>query len=228
MELSDIGTGDLSRLREALARGRLRMPFGQVDLQSVGLRELPDAVLELGPLGTPAALAVLDAVLAERRAQVDAPELVWTGPELRSSSARDTAVVLRGLFQSAQERILLAGFAFDHADRVLEPLHQAIQRGVRCRLFADVTVAQSFLRDHWPFGPPFPEVYAFTPAEGVYASLHAKCVVVDGRRVFITSANFTDRGMTRNLEVGVLMEAPELARTLEAQFASGSWFSHVG
>jgi len=62
---------------------------------------------------------------------------------------------------------------------------------------------------------------------GIFASLHAKCVVVDGRHALVTSANSTDRGQTRNLEVGILVEDPSFATTLEAQFASGSWFSRV-
>ena len=66
-----------------------------------------------------------------------------------------------------------------------------------------------------------------SPAEGIFASLHAKCVVVDGRHALVTSANSTDRGQTRNLEVGILVEDPSFATTLEAQFASGSWFSRV-
>ena len=52
------------------------------------------------------------------------------------------------------------------------------------------------------------------------ASLHAKCIVVDERRSLITSANFTDRGQTRNMEVGVLLDDADFARGLAAQ-----WFS---
>jgi phosphatidylserine/phosphatidylglycerophosphate/cardiolipin synthase-like enzyme len=63
--------------------------------------------------------------------------------------------------------------------------------------------------------------------KGVFASLHAKCVVVDGRWVFVTSANFTDRGQTRNVEVGVLLEDTRLAAVLEAQFVAGEWFTRV-
>ena len=153
-----------------------------------------------------------------------APELVWTGPESRSSGARDTAVVLAELFRKSAANVLLAGFAFDHAADVLRPLHESLQRGVSCRVYADAEIAARFLREHWPFGPPFPEVYGFAPEKGVFASLHAKCVVVDGRWVFITSANFTDRGQTRNVEVGVLLEDARLAAVLEAQFVAGWWF----
>jgi phosphatidylserine/phosphatidylglycerophosphate/cardiolipin synthase-like enzyme len=61
----------------------------------------------------------------------------------------------------------------------------------------------------------------------VFASLHAKCVVVDGRLVFVTSANFTDRGQTRNVEVGVVLDEPRLAAVLEAQFVAGEWFARA-
>lgn len=51
--------------------------------------------------------------------------------------------------------------------------------------------------------------------------------MVDGRWVFVTSANFTDRGQTRNVEVGVLLEDARLAAVLEAQFVAGEWFTRV-
>ncbi|QAT87945.1 Cardiolipin synthase C [Corallococcus coralloides] len=227
MNLSRFSTSDLERLQAALAGRRLSFPLSRLGIQGEGLELLADEALSLNALGRDAALAVLDAVLAERRNGTRRPELVWTGPESRWSGARDTAVVLADLFRGATTTVLLAGFAFDHAADVLRPLHEAMQRGVSCRLFADAHVAAGFLREHWPFGPPFPERYGFAPAKGVFASLHAKCVVVDGRRVFVTSANFTDRGQTRNVEVGVLLDDAQLAAVLEAQFFTGGWFTRV-
>jgi phosphatidylserine/phosphatidylglycerophosphate/cardiolipin synthase-like enzyme len=66
-------------------------------------------------------------------------------------------------------------------------------------------------------------VFGFVPDPGVFASLHAKCVVVDGRWVFATSANFTNRGQSRNVEVGLLVEDGSVATALEAQFSAGPW-----
>jgi len=73
----------------------------------------------------------------------------------------------------------------------------------------------------WPFGLPRPRIYYDPRTAGPYArtSLHAKCLVVDHEVSLITSANFTDRGQTRNLEAGVLIEDRELATTLEQQWA---------
>lgn len=45
---------------------------------------------------------------------------------------------------------------------------------------------------------------------------------MDGNRAFISSANFTQRGQERNLEVGVLIEDPSFA-----SFLAGQWFGLI-
>jgi phosphatidylserine/phosphatidylglycerophosphate/cardiolipin synthase-like enzyme len=98
-----------------------------------------------------------------------------------------------------------------------------LERGVAVDLFLDIsarrdaerTVAQQydrflvdFLRRNWPFGAPVPNIY-FDPrafAASSWSSMHAKCIIVDARWTLITSANFTDRGQSRNIEAGVLIE----------------------
>ena len=52
------------------------------------------------------------------------------------------------------------------------------------------------------------------------ACLHAKCVVVDDARAFVTSANLTEAAQGRNIEAGVLLEDPLFARALRKQFES--------
>lgn len=73
----------------------------------------------------------------------------------------------------------------------------------------------------WP-GRRLPELFydprSLASDPGERAILHAKCIVVDGARVFLTSANFTQAGQHRNLEAGLLLEDPALARDLTAQF----------
>ena len=51
-----------------------------------------------------------------------------------------------------------------------------------------------------------------------YSILHAKCVVVVARWSLVTSANFTDRAQTRNIELGVLIEDQAFARTVVTQW----------
>lgn len=224
MDLSGVSTPDLERLRSALDRGELGFPFSGHGLRSLGLEALVSLAPSLSGLGCDASRALVCAVLNERAQRGRRPELVWTGPETKQSGARDTAVVLSDLFASATQSVLVAGFVFDHGVTVLRALHEAMLRGVSCTLFADADAARNFRRDNWPFGPPFPQVFRFIPAPGVFASLHAKCVVVDHRYVLVTSANFTDRGQNRNIEVGVVLDDEALAAVLEAQFSAAAWF----
>jgi phosphatidylserine/phosphatidylglycerophosphate/cardiolipin synthase-like enzyme len=50
------------------------------------------------------------------------------------------------------------------------------------------------------------------------ACLHAKCIVVDGESVFVSSANFTEAAQERNIEVGVLLRSRLLADRLVLHF----------
>ena len=83
----------------------------------------------------------------------------------------------------------------------------------------------AFHANSWPFGEPRPRLFydkrALTPGPP-YCSLHAKCVVVDGPRAFVSSANFTQRGQERNIEVGVLIDDPTFAG-----FLAGQWLGLV-
>ena len=48
--------------------------------------------------------------------------------------------------------------------------------------------------------------------------LHAKCIVVDDRRAFVTSANLTTAAQEKNIEAGLLVGDGGLARGLRTQF----------
>ena len=50
------------------------------------------------------------------------------------------------------------------------------------------------------------------------ACLHAKCIVVDDERAFVTSANLTEAAQLRNIEAGVLLQDASFARALRLQF----------
>ena len=50
------------------------------------------------------------------------------------------------------------------------------------------------------------------------ACLHAKCVVVDGEAVFISSANFTEAAQERNIEIGLLVRSRWLADRVVLHF----------
>lgn len=237
--LKQVSTTVLEQLREAIASGLVKPPVDAAALIGFSVRHQLDAIERaLAGHKTAACLSVLDAVLAEREEQRPSPELVWTGPEAPAGTARDTAVVLRGLFERARSSVILAGYSFDHAKDVLAPLHASMrEHGLDVRFFVDVEQVErgaeddgdahvqkhlgGFLRDSWPFGDPQPRIYydkrALVPGPP-WCSLHAKCVVIDGAKAFVSSANFTQRGQERNIEVGVLIDDANFASNLAGQW----------
>jgi phosphatidylserine/phosphatidylglycerophosphate/cardiolipin synthase-like enzyme len=77
-----------------------------------------------------------------------------------------------------------------------------------------------FYQLFWPFDGARPQVF-FDPrtvSDASLVSLHAKCVVVDHEYTLITSANFTDRGQSRNFETGVGIEDEAFAASLVQQW----------
>lgn len=237
-----LSSAELHTLCSALEAGRLTTLDSVAALQALGFGERagPVATAFAGFTATQARI-VVELIIAERERQpVSRLELVWTGPEPDPAESRKTAIVVRRLLGEARRTVLIAGYRFDHGAEILEPLHQAMAtRNVQTSVFLDLDgkapsdaaidafAAQRidrFLAENWPFGPPHPDVYydPRTVSPTIYASLHAKCIVVDETRALITSANFTDRGQTRNVEVGVSIEDAAFARRL-----AGHWMGLV-
>ena len=78
--------------------------------------------------------------------------------------------------------------------------------------------AERFMRQEWP-GPRMPELFydprSLAGGDGPRASLHAKCVVVDGAKAFIGSANLTEAAQLRNIEIGIVTADSAIAAAIE-------------
>lgn len=251
LQLSRVALPMLEQLLAAVESSRLDCPFSEGDLVEAGFRgRAQDVIDSLGAADKAGVVVALRVAIAER---IHRPpprlELVWTGPETKASTAKDTAVVIAQLFDGAKTSIIIGGYGFDNP-RIIQPLHAAMaERGVRVLLFLNIkredfergdakTFAtrqiDRFFTKLWTFGPPKPDVYYDPRTAGPIsrASLHAKCVVVDDERSFLTSANFTDRGQTRNIEAGVLIEdkifSQELAGHWRQLIAEGMVDRYIG
>lgn len=233
--LTGLSVPDLERLSQAIEAGGLGTHVNAPALARLKLHH--EALRSYVGLDWSTVHWMIRAVLEERaRPPATRVSLVWTGPETRASAARDTAVVVRELFEGARWHVLVAGYSFEKGEAILAPLYEAMRdRGVRAEMFVHLPEASAVPVDpewylkaqaaawrtgHWPFGEPAPTLYV-DPRAAVpksYASLHAKCIVVDGQRALVGSANFTDRGHARNIEAGVLVEDARFAEELVRQF----------
>ncbi len=234
--LSDIASATLEQLLNVLERRLGDHRVAPTDLSS--LREEDRVAIESLALNDIHSLSAALRVAIAERAHRPPPglHLVWTGPEPKVSTARGTSSVVQELFAGALHSVLVAGYRFDHGDAILRPLHESmVARGTTVKMYLDTRerlpdggnrqefarrFVEAFLRENWPFGPPFPSFFIDprTVDGDVYASLHAKCIVADGRRTLVTSANFTDRAQSRNIEVGVLVDDSAFATELLGQW----------
>lgn len=177
------------------------------------------------------AAALLTAALAaEQRRRDQILELVWTGPDSNVIPVRQTGQVLLDLIGSAKHNLLVVSYAVFRIPKIRQALVDAAQRGVHIRMVLDLTtpsdiqgynpllavgddvVARSEIL-YWP------EERRAADADGRRGSLHVKCLVADGERMFLSSANLTDQALRLNMELGIIIAGSEHAANIESHFA---------
>jgi phosphatidylserine/phosphatidylglycerophosphate/cardiolipin synthase-like enzyme len=246
--LLTIPGSDLPTLIAALRSGRLSPPYTIALLeQLLGHSISPcviESLVELESLNfSEKQLAlILELIHHDRQSRPrleNLIDLVTSGPEARGIANRDTRVVVREMFADAQSSVLVAGYAVHQGKLVFQALADRMQAlpQLRVRLFLDIQrgpgnttlsslvvrrFADRFRSSQWPADRPLPEVYydprslEIDPREK--SALHAKCIVIDGDKSFISSANFTEAAQERNIEVGLLIKSNSLAAALSEYF----------
>jgi phosphatidylserine/phosphatidylglycerophosphate/cardiolipin synthase-like enzyme len=225
---------DLHELVKAMRANRLEAPYTSIGVQRVASGPLAsDIVADLKKLAdqgfSPAQIATTMELLVRARSQRSLAEdlvvLVTTGPEAPGISNRDTSVVVRDLFAHAEQTVLVAGYAVYQGQRVFQALADRMEElpELKVRMFLDVQrgpgdtsatreiarrFADRFRSKQWPEQRKLPEVFydprALESESQKKACLHAKCVVMDRKDLFVSSANFTEAAHERNLEIGLL------------------------
>jgi phosphatidylserine/phosphatidylglycerophosphate/cardiolipin synthase-like enzyme len=245
--LCQLTSDDLSRLAGAIRSGRIAPPFSSLLLR----RYLPEGVAALVATELqqrvaqgmePPHLADCLDLLCQDRSQrpmaEDLIDLVWTGPEAPGIVNRDTSVVVREMFQSAKETVLVAGFAVYQGQVIFKELAERMDQDpqLSVQMFLDIQrphddnsaplelvrrFAARFIGQEWP-GSRVPRLFydprSLEPETTGRACLHAKCVLVDSEQTFISSANFTEAAQRRNIEVGVLLRSRAFTTRLVEHF----------
>lgn len=200
---------------------------------------------ELSAIGFTAeqAAVLIDSMLQDRElfrpSDPSCVDLVTSGPEAPGVTNRDTSVVVREMFAHAKQSVTVIGYAVYQGQKVFEALAQRmdskpelqvelflnISRGDGDTTKSEILVSrfvERFKSKQWPTGSRLPIIYYdprslsdYTP---IRSSLHAKCVVVDDEDVFVSSANFTEAGQQRNIEVGLRLDNVSLARRINHHF----------
>ncbi|MFV2010626.1 MULTISPECIES: DISARM system phospholipase D-like protein DrmC [unclassified Micromonospora] len=180
--------------------------------------------------GPAVALALRSAAHLQRRAEARRTELVVSGPSSPAVAVRLTRSVVVELIRQARRSLLMVSFAAYGVAEVVAEVSAAADRGVRVDLVSEsgaadggplrgVTGADVFagLGDrvacwHWPAARR-------QPGRSLPA-LHAKVIAADTEAALVSSANLTDRALSDNLEVGVVVRDAAVVRRLVDHFAA--------
>ena len=245
-ELSDLDHSSLIRLAESLESGQLAPPFTDLSLQPQIAEVHIDTVstfldaLTLCQMSPSQIALVFRSLAAGRQVNPDISEMidvVVSGPDV-AAVYRDTGVVIRQLFNKVQKRVLAVGYAVYQGQSVFKDLADRLDNdsSIDATLCLEVRRDQSdtsldsqvverfandFVEKEWP-GIRLPRIF-YDPrslylSKSVHSALHAKCVVIDGREALVTSANFTEAAQERNIELGLLVDSPVIARQIEEHF----------
>jgi phosphatidylserine/phosphatidylglycerophosphate/cardiolipin synthase-like enzyme len=117
------------------------------------------------------------------------------------------------MIETAKTEVILLGYEMTDRD-LIGLLAAASSRGAAVIAICDRgrrTAAR--IRALWPSETPPPKIFQDRErADGApYASMHAKCLLVDGKDVLVTSANFTFHGLHGNIEIGLRLSGAPAA-----------------
>lgn len=140
-------------------------------------------------------------------------ELVATLPPETPGIARPTERVVRQMIDGAATEVILLGYELTDRD-LIGLLAAAAGRGASVILICDRgRGAAARVLEAWPAHSPPPRI--FRDRERVdgatYASMHAKCLLVDASDLLVTSANFTFHGLHGNIEIGIRLRGAPAA-----------------
>jgi phosphatidylserine/phosphatidylglycerophosphate/cardiolipin synthase-like enzyme len=120
----------------------------------------------------------------------------------------------------AKQEIVLSMFLFapgDHennrANQVREALIEAVKRGVRVRVFLDVSDDDNFSTEaNRGVAKDLRRHGVTVQFDSPERTTHTKLVIIDQRFVLLGSHNFTHSALRHNNEASVLIESPKLAQ----------------
>ena len=243
-ELNRLTHSILQALSLELKRGRLtdlkiQQLIPDPTIQQSVIAEVKQ--LEKQGLEQPQIATILEYIIQARKSQntiENSVDLVASGPEAAGITNRDTSVVVSNMFRNAEKTVLIAGYAIYQGTDVFKSLAQRMEEldKLRVQMYLNLpsndqpidestalrVFAKKFKQKQWPSKTHFPEIHcdvrSIAAESKDRASLHAKCIVIDDRDVFVSSANFTKRGQTKNIEIGLKLESPNLARQITLHF----------
>lgn len=188
-------------------------PFAPSELAelvgALGSTDLTARIARMGPMsGDNVAVFCLQALHLQHEnllPQLQTAELVATLPSGVPGIARTTDAVVREMLRPGVNEVILLGYEL--TDRsFFDSLVSAGAHGADIILICDRQKGGAErVKAGWPDNVRPPRIFVDQERKSAapYASMHAKCLLVDANDLLITSANFTFHGLHGNIEIGI-------------------------
>ena len=145
-------------------------------------------------------------------------ELVVTAPNSFDLRTRKTKTVIEELIKNAEKSITLTGYSIsDYFSEMLDILVKKGTQGLYINLYInDLDKHRERIDKLLLYSGRFIKIYSYNRQnEDKMAALHAKIIVVDDKKAFISSANLSYHGMKGNIEMGILIESIEKSKKIQ-------------
>lgn len=192
----------------------------------------PNDILGYGPIGEELDAGRMGLLWGKARAFADPPSKLDYKTDDEALATSVTLDVLK-VMSNAQHDIYVVSPYLIPGERGMKSLQAVRARGVKVTIVTNSLAANDVPLVHAGYAPyRIPmlkagvDLYELSPERttrnkrlGTFGRslgrLHAKMAVIDDRIVFIGSMNLDPRSATRNTELGVLVDSPQLAREME-------------
>lgn len=151
----------------------------------------------------------------------DSVEIVATTPNSFKIKIRKTRPVIEDLINEAEKSIQLTGYSIsEHFEDLLKFINAKSKQGIVVELFVNsYEKAKTVLMDIEHVNRRFFKVYMYSgKAEDKMAALHAKTILIDGRKMLISSANLSYHGLDSNVEIGALITSQKKVAQVQEIF----------
>jgi phosphatidylserine/phosphatidylglycerophosphate/cardiolipin synthase-like enzyme len=149
-------------------------------------------------------LFILRMTNEKQRSKENLIEFVGTFPTNIDSDLRKTISVVRQIILEAEKSILITGYSIsEFINEIIDLLLTKSRQGINIQFFIDKGINEHVFFDTKLRNANF-KVYKYKRNEN-FSSLHAKIIIIDNKKAFVSSSNLSYNGIVNNIEIGTLV-----------------------
>jgi len=149
-------------------------------------------------------------------------ELCVTGinsEKFKNSNISETYQTFLDLIKSAKMRIIIIGYIITNGEKILiERLERRLEDGVHLHIVTN-NLLPLIEQNLYSFYHKWLNIPNYNLSLWNYQSenslMHIKCMLIDSNVVYVGSSNFTKGGMTRNIELGLVLRERTIIENIE-------------